>query len=49
MYVFIDADGFDTTAAANPNSPNEAITSKSQAIMMIFTLRSLGKCNCIFN
>ena len=29
---------------AAPNSPNEEITSKSQAIMAMVTLRSIGKC-----
>lgn len=38
-----DIDGFDTSSA-NSNSQNEVITSKSQIIMMIFTIRSFGKC-----
>lgn len=36
------ADGFDTASAGG--NPNETITSKSQIIMMVFTLRSIGKC-----
>lgn len=36
-------DGFDTLSA-QPNSPNDVITSKSQIIMMIFSVRSIGKC-----
>lgn len=42
-------DGFDTSSATSSNSntssnPNDTITSKSQIIMMVFTLRSMGKC-----
>lgn len=40
-------DGFDTLSA-QPNSPNDVITSKSQLIMMVFSVRSIGKC-IIFN
>jgi hypothetical protein len=40
-------DGFDTLSA-QPNSPNEMITSKSQIIMMAFTIRSVGKCNILY-
>lgn len=36
-------DGFDTSAA-QPGSINEKISSKNQLIMMVFTLRSVGKC-----
>ena len=44
MYPFIHPlDGFDTLSA-QPNSPNDVITSKSQIIMMIFAVRSIGKC-----
>ncbi len=41
---FSYVDGFDTSSA-QPDSTNEVITSKSQIIMMVFTLRSVGKCN----
>ena len=41
------SDGFDTLAA-QPNSPNAEITSKSQIIMMVFTIRSVGKCKQFF-
>ena len=37
-------DGFDTKSV-QPNSPNEVITSKSQIIMMVFAVRSVGKCS----
>ena len=36
-------DGFDTLSV-QPNDPNETITSKSQIIMMLFAVRSIGKC-----
>lgn len=36
-------DGFDTQSA-QPNNPNDVIASKSQIIMMIFSVRSIGKC-----
>jgi hypothetical protein len=44
MYIYPYLDGFDTLSA-QPNSPNDIITSKSQIIMMAFTIRSVGKCN----
>lgn len=43
MYWCVEVDGFDTLSA-QPNSPNEQITSKSQLIMMVFSVRSIGKC-----
>lgn len=43
MYTWSVSDGFDTLSA-QPNSPNESINSKSQIIMMIFSVRSIGKC-----
>lgn len=43
MYTPLYSDGFDTLSA-QPNSPNEVITSRSQIIMMIFAVRSIGKC-----
>lgn len=43
MYPQLNLDGFDTLSA-QPNSPNESITSKSQLIMMAFSIRSIGKC-----
>lgn len=44
----IAIDGFDTLSA-QPNSPNDVITSKSQIIMMIFSVRSIGKCKNQYN
>lgn len=41
--IIKDIDGFDTLSA-QPNSPNDIVTSKSQIIMMGFTIRSVGKC-----
>ncbi len=41
-------DGFDTLSA-QPNSPNDVITSKSQIIMMVFSVRSIGKCSNHYN
>jgi hypothetical protein len=44
MYFSYDfSDGFDT-ASAQPGDVNETVSSKNQAIMMVFTLRSIGKC-----
>lgn len=43
MYSYTYSDGFDTLSA-QPNSPNDVITSKSQIIMMVFSVRSIGKC-----
>ena len=44
MYAMsLSLDGFDTLSA-QPNSPNDVITSKSQIIMMVFSVRSVGKC-----
>lgn len=43
MYACHEVDGFDTLSV-QPNSPNEVITSKSQIIMMVFAVRSIGKC-----
>lgn len=36
-------DGFDTISS-QPGGVNETVSSKNQVIMMIFTLRSIGKC-----
>lgn len=36
-------DGFDTVSS-QPGDVNEVVSSKNQVIMMIFTLRSIGKC-----
>lgn len=47
MYTIqFNSDGFDTLSA-QPNSPNDVITSKSQLIMMVFSVRSIGKCNLL--
>lgn len=47
MYnMLTNSDGFDTLSA-QPNSPNDVITSKSQLIMMVFSVRSIGKCNLL--
>lgn len=47
MYSSLHADGFHTEAA-QANGQNETLTSKSQIIMMIFALRSFGKCTPLF-
>jgi len=39
-------DGFDTVSS-QPGGVNETVSSKNQIIMMIFTLRSIGKCKNI--
>jgi hypothetical protein len=41
--MVILSDGFDTVST-QPNDVNEIVSSKNQVIMMIFTLRSIGKC-----
>ena len=47
--IFVEKkDGFDTSSA-QPGAVNETISSKNQVIMMIFTMKSIGKCNCRFN
>lgn len=43
MYLLLHADDLHSTAA-QPANPNEPIALRGQAIMMVFTLRSIGKC-----
>lgn len=40
--MLYNLDGFDTTAVSN--APNEIISSKNQLVMLVFTLRTYGKC-----
>ena len=47
IFQDIFQDGFDTVST-QPGDVNETVSSKNQVIMMIFTLRSIGKCNNSF-
>lgn len=41
--VWYRVDGFSTVSGME-NNPNENLTSKSQIIMLMYTLRSFGRC-----
>jgi hypothetical protein len=43
VYLLLHADDLHSNAA-QPTNPNEPIALRGQAIMMVFTLRSIGKC-----
>lgn len=46
IFNHLKLDGFDTSSAQT-GAVNETVSSKNQIIMMVFTLRSIGKCNII--